>query len=67
MLQAIKNFKKKRVVKKHRTLNLDEKTWTMIGEIYTKVLIEEEFSATNEELVAIAIESMHRSLFKDKF
>lgn len=50
--------------KKLRKLDLNDETWVKIGEIYSRVLINKEVSLKNEDIIAMAVESLHDKIVK---
>ncbi|MFI8671936.1 hypothetical protein ACIGIJ_18955 [Bacillus paranthracis] len=57
-------FFKKKKKKKLRKLDLNEKTWVMIGEIYSRLLVNREVSMENEEIIEMAVTLMHSRVVK---
>lgn len=58
-LQMLRNRRKKKL----RALNVtNETTWVRIGEIYSCFLINREVSLSNEDIVEMAIQKMHKEI-----
>ncbi|MFA2720620.1 hypothetical protein [Bacillus paranthracis] len=55
---------KKKKKKKLRKLDLNDETWVKIGEIYSRVLVNKEVSLKNEDIIAMAVGSLHDKIVK---
>lgn len=59
-LQNLKDRKKKKL----RQLNLSDTAWIQLGEIYSHVLINKEKSLSNEEIIQMSLEHMHKKIVR---
>jgi hypothetical protein len=65
VLQMLKEIKRKRNIKKHRQLNLSNSAWEQIGEIYARILVNKGVSLSNEEIIEMSVEIMHKKIVKE--